>query len=239
MRDSAKVAITWTGVPRLRGFTLVELVVVIALIAAVTVMGLGSLKGGGDSRALQSARSALAGIITVARTKAVSSGQTCRVMVNIDPTSRGPDPRFLRYLVVQAERGGTWETLVDLHLPSGVYLVPGDISPLPTGLFAEGSSAWVRVDGLSPLRSTVLRSNQVTTETVNAGTVERWVSFSFAGAGTTVQAGDLVLALGSIRPPASYADGESPVVLANPENVCGVTLSSYGLAVLIGDRAGF
>jgi prepilin-type N-terminal cleavage/methylation domain-containing protein len=221
------------------GFTLVELLVVIALIAGLTAMLLGDLGGGGKNAALQSAQVALAGAITVARTKAMSSGQTCRLVINIDPTSAANPARYLRYLVVQNQTSTGWRTITDLYLPMGVYFMPGEFTSLPAGLFAEGAGVWVRADATGNLRSTVLRSGQISSEAINSGTTEQWVSFSFSPVGTTGQAGDLVLALGRARAPGSYAEGESPVELYHRDSVCGVSLSTYGLAVLIGDRSGF
>ena len=51
--------------------------------------------------------------------------------------------------------------------------------------------------------------------------------------------GDIILAAGHVRPPGSYLAGESPVELESPENVRGLTLSSYGVPVLINARASF
>ncbi len=221
------------------GFTLIELLVVIALIAGLTALLLGDLGGGGKSTTLQSAQAAVSGVITVARTKAVSSGQSSRVLVNIDPTSTPEPARYLRYIVVQTQTAGVWQTVTDLYLPEGAYIIPGDFTSLPAGLFSEGASSWVKVDGATALRSTVLRSNQITTEVINSAAAEQWVAFSIAGAGTTAQAGDLILACGRPRAPNAYAAGESPVELYSRDNVCGITLSTYGLAVLIGDRPSF
>lgn len=224
---------------RIRAFTLIELLVVIGLVAGLSVLLFTGLDSGGKGNALRSAQASLAGIVTVARTNAVSSGQTCRVMINIDPTSVGTERRFLRYLVVQTEVLGAWQTIADLYLPNGVYIVPGDFADLPAGLFAEGVGAWTRVDGTTVLRSSALRENQISTEAINAPVAEKWVRFSIAGAGGTGQSGDLVLASGRDRAPGAYAPGESPVSLPNREQVCGLTLSAYGLAVLIADRASF
>jgi len=222
-----------------RGFTLVELLVVIALIAGLTALLLGNSNGGGTTTAQESAQSALAGLVTVARTKAISSGQASRVLLNIDPTSSLTTTRYLRYLVAQTQVAGTWQTVTDLSLPDGAFVVPGDFAPLPTGLFAEGAGAWVKSDGVTALRSTVLRSSQISIETVNASVAEKWVSFSISGVGSTSQSGDLVIAQGRARAPTTYAVGASPVELVNRDSMCGLTLSAYGLTVLIRDRSGF
>jgi prepilin-type N-terminal cleavage/methylation domain-containing protein len=221
------------------GFTLVELLVVIALMAGLTAMLLGGLGASGKNTVIQSAQAALAGTITVARTKAMSSGQPCRLMVNIDPTSASDPARYLRYVVVQVRTSTGWRTITDLYLPTEVYFVPGDFVSLPAGLFSEGAGVWVRADATGNLRSTVLRSGQISSEAINSAAAEQWVSFSISPVGTTGQAGDLVLALGRPRQPGTYAEGESPIELHRRDSVCGVSLSTYGLAVLIGDQSGF
>ena len=89
------------------------------------------------------------------------------------------------------------------------------------------------------MRSTALRSNQITTETINSLSAEQWVSFIISANAGTAQPGDLVLAFGRLRPPGAYQAGDSPVELDNPENVRGLTLSTYGLPALINARTSF
>ena len=127
----------------------------------------------------------------------------------------------------------------ELFLPEGIYFVPGDFSSLPDGLFFDGASAWVKNDAITALRSTVFRSTQIVTETINSTVAEQWVSFSISGVGTTGQAGDLVLALGRPRAAGAYTEGESPIELYHHDSVCGMMVSAYGLAVSISDRSGF
>jgi hypothetical protein len=97
---------------------------------------------------------------------------------------------------------------------------------------------WTKSDG-SALRSTALRSGNISAELVDGGVVEQWVSIPFAAAGTTSASGDIVIAAGRPRAPGSYAAGESPVELTHPEQVRGLTLSTYGVATLISSRTSF
>jgi hypothetical protein len=220
-------------------FTLLELLVVVGLIAALAFVLLGGLGGGGRAAALQSAQATMVNLVTAARVKAVATGRSARVLVHVDPNSRVQPARFLHYLALQIQVDGVWRLVADMHLPDGVYIVPGNFTGLPAGLFAANATApWTRADG-SALRSTALRANQITFETINSPEPEQWVSFIIAAAGTTAQPGDIVLAPGRLRAPGAYAAGDSPVELENPAAVRGVTLSTYGVPVLINSRTSF
>jgi prepilin-type N-terminal cleavage/methylation domain-containing protein len=222
------------------GFTLIELLVVVALIAILTGLLLGGLPGGGKAVALQSAQATLANAIATARTQARASGRSVRLLVHVDPARTGEPSRFLRGLVLQRQDGSTWTTLTELHLPPGVYLVPGNFGSIPSGLFEPGeTAAWRRVSSTDPLRSTALRDGEILSLAVEDAEAARWCGITFAAAGTTMQSGDLVLAAGRARPPDSFSAGESPVRLENAEAVRGLSLSTYGVVTLIDDRNGF
>lgn len=222
-----------------RAFTLLELLVVIGLIAGLSFFIAGGLSGGGKTAALQSAQSTLAGLVTAARTKAMASGQSARLLVQIDATSTTRPLRYLRYVAVQTLGPAGWQTMVDAYLPDGVYIVPGNFSAIPAGLFAPGTaSPWAKADG-SALRSTALRANQITTESINSVGAEQWVGITLSASAGTAQPGDLILASGRVRPPGSYPAGESPVELDNPDHVRGLTLSAYGVPALINARTSF
>ena len=221
------------------GFTLLELLVVIGLIAGLSFFIAGNLSGSGQLATLQSAQSALLNLVTVARTKAMASGQSARLLVQVDATSTAQPSRYLRYVAVQTQGSTGWQTAVETYLPDGIYVVPGNFSTIPTGLFAAGTATpWTKADG-SALRSTALRANQITAETINHTGTELWVSITISANAGTMQSGDIILASGRIRPPGSYLAGESPVELDNPENVRGLTLSSYGVPALINARTSF
>lgn len=222
-------------------FTLLELLVVVGLIGLLSFFLLGALHGGGRAATLQAGQATLANFVTVARTKAMSSGQSARILIHVDPGSAGATSRYLRYLAIQVQSGGSWQPVpvAEAYLPEGVFVVPGNFAIIPDGLFAANTATpWMKPDG-SALRSTALRAASVTTETINSPVGEQWVNVTFAAAGTTAQSGDLILALGKVRPSGSYAVGESPVELENPEQVRGLTLSVYGLPVLVNGRASF
>lgn len=222
--------------PVVAAFTLLELLVVVGLIAALSFAVFGAL-GSTRGAALQAAQSTVANLLVVARTKASASGQPTRLLVQFDATSSTAGTRFLRHLVLQVQVNGTWQSLTDVYLPDGVYVMPGNFA-FPAGLLASTDIAWTKSDG-SSLRSTALRNANLTSESVYAGTIEQWMNIPFAAAGTTSASGDVVIAAGRVRPPGSYAVGESPVELQHPDRVRGLTLSSYGVATLINSRASF
>jgi prepilin-type N-terminal cleavage/methylation domain-containing protein len=222
-----------------QAFTLLELLVVIGLIAVFSFFIAGGLTGGGKTAALQSAQATMANLVTAARTKAMASGQSARVLVHVDVTSTGQPLRYLRYVAIQTQTTTGWQTVTDAFLPEGIYVVPGNFSTVPAGLFAANTpTPWTKADG-SALRSTALRSNQITPETINSPVTEQWVSFTLSASAGTAQSGDIILAVGHARPPGSYLTGESPVELESPENVRGLTLSSYGVPALINARGSF
>jgi type II secretory pathway pseudopilin PulG len=217
-------------------FTLLELLVVVGLISAfsfILINTLGSTRG----QALQSAQGALANLIVAARTKAAASGQSSRILIQFDATTNMAPTRFLRHVVLQVQVSGTWQSVTDAFLPEGTYIIPGNFA-FPPGLLAVTDAPWTKSDG-SALRSTALRSGNISAELVDGGVVEQWVSIPFAAAGTTSASGDIVIAAGRPRAPGSYAAGESPVELTHPEQVRGLTLSTYGVATLISSRTSF
>ncbi len=225
--------------PRCSAFTLLELLVVIGLIAALSVFLLGNLASGGKSGALQSAQATVANMLVATRMKAMASGQSVRFLVNVDQNSTAQPSRFLRYIAIQIQMSGGWQPAAEAYLPDGAYLIPGNFASIPAGLFAANTAtAWVKSDG-SNLRSTALQNGNISAETINSPTAEQWVYLTISAPGTTANSGDIILAFGKRRPPGTYAAGESPVELENPEEVRGLTLSSYGVTALINSRASF
>jgi prepilin-type N-terminal cleavage/methylation domain-containing protein len=222
-----------------RAFTLLELLVVMGLVATLSFFLIGGLGHRGKSAALKSAQASMANLITVARTNAMASGQSCRILVNVDPADISEPRRYLRYVVVQVQTVDGWQIVTDTFLPDAIYIVPGNFSSMPVGLFAANATVpWSKADG-SDLRSTALRSNQITTEAINSATPGQWVGITLSSIAGTVQSGDLILISGHRRAPGSFAEGEAPIELENPANVRGLTLSSYGVPALINSRTSF
>jgi prepilin-type N-terminal cleavage/methylation domain-containing protein len=222
-----------------RAFTLIELLVVVGLIGVLSTVWIGHMGVRGRAPALQSAQALLFDLLTSARITAMANGKSSRVLVQMDATSPFQPARYLSNLVLQIQSPSGWQVLTEMSLPEGVFVVPGNFAALPAGLFAEPTeSGWTRSDG-SALRSTALRENQLLSEAIHAGVTERWVSIILAPNGNTIQSGDIILANGQLRSPASYRFGESPVTLTQAAMVRGVSLSSYGVPALINDRSSF
>jgi len=217
----------------LPGFTLLELLVVLGLVAALSVVLLGGLAGGGKSVALQSGQTLVANLITAARTRAVASGNQTRVLVHHDPDSPLAAERYLRHLALEELRAGSWVTLQSTALPAGVYFLPHQ-NRTPAGLL-PGETAWTKLDGTRLHSSCLFRAP--IQQVVDGTTAENWVEIAFTAQGTTATSGQLVLATGRLLPPGSGSG--SPVVLDGQETVRGLSISGYGLAVLINERSGF
>ncbi len=222
-----------------RAFTLLELLVVMGLMATLSFFLVGGLGHSGKSAALQTTQAVMANLVTAARTQALASGQPCRILIHVDPLSASEPRRYLRYVVLQLQTTSGWQTVTDAFFPEGVYVVPGNFSSIPAGLFAMSVNVpWTKVDG-SDLRSTALRSNQITTETINDVSAEQWVGLTFSANAGTLQSGDIILSTGRRRSPGSFTVGDAPIELENPGNVCGLTLSAYGVPALINARTSF
>ena len=221
-----------------RAFTLLELLVVVGLIAALSLVLIGGLRRGGKSAALQSAQATLANMVTAARMKSAATGCRVRVLINADTNDAA---RFRRTLVLQQETApdaNIWnDPILVTSLPDGVYILPYR-NRVPTG-FYDNQAEWTKHASSAPLESSSLSTAPVIAaiESPMAGS---WDSIQFTPAGTlSFGIGDMVLASGRPRPPGSYLAGESPVQVANPDGIRGIAISTYGTPILVNDRMSF
>lgn len=218
------------------GFTLIELLVVIGLIAGLTFFLVRGM-GGGKGAALQSAQAMLSNYLIAVRTKAVASGQGARLLVHNDPTSSEAEKRYLRYLALQVFDGANWNTVADAFLPEGTALMPRD--PAVPANLVDPTKSWVRPSDDTALRSSALRAATEYDLTINSAVNERWSAVAISAAGTTGNSGALVLGSVTRLSPASYALGESPVQFDDPQSVRGVSIGTYGVAILVNGLHGF
>ncbi len=215
-----------------RGFTLVELLAVIGIIAVMTgVLGL-ALRDGGPPAALQSAQGTIASLVAAARAQAAVSQNRTMLVVNADPT----DEHFLRDLAIAVEtapNSGQWRVATDgALLPRGIYIVPGSGSAAGTVLTGgdAGTGAWPagRRSSLAPVPAETIAPTPESPAGVFLG-----LTSLFTAQGTVDHAGGGRLVLAAARPTATG------VVFDHPERVRGVVLSAYGVAVLVNDGPGF
>lgn len=220
-----------------RGFTLLELLVVVGLISTFSFIIIGALNSGRGS-SLQAAQGVMANLLVATRSKATAANQSARLLLNFNPASADRPSRYLRYLVLQVQKvDGTWQTLADAYLPDGIYVVPG-LSPLPAGLL-PATSGWTRPSDGQVLRSSAMRTLLTETIDVSSG-AESWLALNVTANGQVNNSnGDIVLAVGITKAPGTFSIGEPPIVFTSQEQVRGLTVSSYGVATLVSDRAGF
>ena len=118
-----------------KGFTLVELLAVIAIIA-VTAVAIGMAGGDTNSaQGLRAAQSTLATMMQTARTIAATKGTHTRLIINVNKDEPG---NYLRQIgIVYSSEKGQDSTLIEgdelwaavgsgIHLPEGTFYIPYD-----------------------------------------------------------------------------------------------------------------
>jgi len=108
--------------PSSHGFTLLELLVVIAVMALMMgLVGFSLLGGGGSS--LDAAQRELVSLVQQARQQATLSGKEIRLIVHDDPANL---EKFHRYIeMIERDANGTWQVLGEgVFLADQVFFVP-------------------------------------------------------------------------------------------------------------------
>ncbi len=135
-----------------KGFTMVELLVVMALIGILMTMSAGVLRDAGKGRGIESAVEMLESMVQEARTTAQGNDTCTRLVIACDPKDNSADSRHLRFITVQIlepkdaknsydgselPKAGVWKsTSAGQLLPPGVFFSPHFSTPLE---WAEGS----------------------------------------------------------------------------------------------------
>lgn len=200
-----------------RGFTLVELLVVIGLIAVLAgVLGL-ALGRGNSGAALQSSQATLQGLFASARGQAAIRQSVATIVVNVDPESEG----FLREFHVFVDDEATGSPLT---LSQGIYMVPSS-----TGTTYGGAVAFADPGQWANRVSTAFDGASVSTPSGVAGT--------FARVAAIIDRGTLSGASGGSRIVLAPAErvSEEQISFNNPDAVRGVSLSTYGVLTMLND----
>lgn len=220
------------------GVTLVELVVVIGLIAVLTGVVIVGLRGD-QTQALADGQGTVASLLSATRGQAALRGTNARLLVNANPENR---ERFLRYIVIEVQDPGDPDRWVAVDagvtLPVGVAVLPKAATTVgnPDGVLAAGmmwnlSSTVFGTLSHQPIHSAVAEDWLGVAITAR-GTIARGPTTGLTGAGPS---GSIILGTYTAQPPG----GATPLMFDNPDNVRGMTLSSYGIATLVHDRTGF
>ncbi len=231
--------------PVSRGFTLLELLVVIAVMALMMgLVGFSLLGGGGSS--LDAAQRELVSLVQQARQQATLSGQEIRLIVHDDPADR---EKFHRYMeMIQRDANGTWQILGEgVLLADQVYFVPSMVrfadsaetssdEGWPTEAFTVWSGDSKKPFSLGEIEMiSILDENFAFRDEDGENPVEyRYLAFDGEGrvtcaSGTCAPGGTsppptLVLAIGTPNP-----SGDSKAIrFDNPNDLAGVLLRRYG-----------
>lgn len=213
-------------------FTLIEVLVVMGLVAMfVGILGV-AWRGDSPSLALESAQQTVASLLAAARGEAVLRQNRATLVVTADPG----DECFLRRISIVVETApgsGHWRmTGEGMLLPRGVYLVPGPGSVNLNGATMGSSDGAVGTWPVTRRSSLELAPMGLIEPEADSATGQYLYLVTPLGAtGMTGGEGKLVLA-----PARRTLAG---LVFEHPEQVRGVSLSSYGVGTLINDAAGF
>lgn len=241
------------------GFTLIELLVVVGLIGIMAALLAGGLGGAGKSANLQSAQTMIANVITVARSKAISSQRRTRIVFQTDAGAGQSAERFLHFFAVQqlpdAEddpKGSTWITLKEYSLPDEVFVLPFSLDEF-AGLVATSGSAdathWLVSDGSRKMRSGLFYGDSVSIDLHDGQGSSQYQGVMFTERGTISRLDgswgapdgptDIVVATGRHQSPDVVASGGAPIVLTNANSVRAVLVSTYGVPILVNNREDF
>ena len=107
-----------------KGFTLVELIVVITIMVAMMALAASMLRGGGRAQGLQAAVEMVDGMVQEARLDAMGKGTWSRLIIVSTPDDASRNMRTLG-VMSKNTRTGKWHLVNRLQtLPAGFYISP-------------------------------------------------------------------------------------------------------------------
>lgn len=205
------------------GFSLIELLVVVAFAAALAA-GVGwALGRPSETISLQAAQETLAGLCRAARLRAALAGQNCRLIVGADLAAPECLLRYVQVVREDPAAAGHW--LADdagVTLPRDICVVPPVVTAVP------GNSAWP-----AGRRSTALAAT-AQAMTINGVSAGLFYYVAFTPRGTT-GGGNVVVT--TARTEATGA-GDT-LVCASPDQVRGVLLRASGSLTMLDDPGAF
>ena len=206
-----------------QGFTLLELLMVVALVAIFTVEIGVALRRPDESVALQSAQATGCSLLNAVRGRAAIAQQNARLVIAADPADSENLLRFLQVVEQDSSDPANWLAQVDgIRLPAGVYVVP----PAPAAV--PGNPAWP-----SSRRSTGLPSS-AQSMMINGAASGACYYVQFTPRGTT-GGGYLLLTVGH------FTAGDSGPVLSldSADNLRGMLVRSSGAITVLNDASAF
>jgi prepilin-type N-terminal cleavage/methylation domain-containing protein len=122
-RPSSEESMTRSSSPR--GFTLIEMLIAIVVLGALTALAFPRMRQFGDTMAVRNGRSALANLVTQTRSRALTRGAPARLQVTQDS------------VWIELQVGGAWQAVgvSEQVMQRGglAYAGPATLTFLPTG----------------------------------------------------------------------------------------------------------
>ena len=213
-------------------FTLIELLTVMSIMTLMAgIIGLAH-RHGSPTVAFQSAQATVASLLAAARGQAALNQNRAMLVVVADPANE----RFLRSVSIVVETAPHterwWIAGHETLLPRGIFLVPGITGVVGADLGdGDASSGIWPATRLSSLETMPDGSITPSPEYPAGKYLGMIAPLSASGMAATSGGDKLVLAMARRT--------SAGVTFIQPEQVCGIVLSSYGVAILINDAAGF
>lgn len=208
-----------------RGFSLAEVVVVLAIVAVLLRLSAGVLRPSTSGRALEAAQLAVAGSLESARISAALRQRPCRLLILADAPGNGaPDLRLRECLVAAPSpaEDGVWIALGrPTLLPPPIRFVPPSAPAMPPPA-TWGDAPRSSIAAPLPLRVRVDGSERFALHYV--------VEFSPRG---TAVASTLLLS------PARATAAEGAVLFLESSDLRGIRVSQYGFLTLLSDAGSF
>jgi prepilin-type N-terminal cleavage/methylation domain-containing protein len=232
-----------------RAFTLIELLIVIAVVGIlIGSVGLG-LRDSDKGNALQAAQSSLSSLVSAARAQAALNGSNASVIIWGDPSDMETYLRRAAVMVETTVGGSTFwvQKGEPMTMPNGIYFVPVDAGAGFPAKF-QTASDWNNLDLTEADSNQATSSFDVRRLDKAAGTYASDPTFTASKAYVTVSFnayGQLVKRTGNSK--ASHAlavavgepDPSNGIVFSNSDSLRGLVLSSYGIPTVVTEKIGF